>query len=190
MEINRNKLAHQTITDSLLGKIVARSTTSYIALLCTATNLAPHERFLGFPRKSSCQSSIPLCLPIGTSVFVKRHNQGYKFDNNAYVQYQIRHRGRVSTTYVAPTGSLGSKTNNWATDDYTINEEPETQSGTEEDSIINRENIKLHQQYKDHVPTVENDVEGEVTEENQSSRLNRVRRPPPYLDRYYQWGRM
>ncbi|KAI0990180.1 hypothetical protein GJ496_003791 [Pomphorhynchus laevis] len=151
----------------------------------------------GFSRKSSCQSSIPPCLPMGISVFVKRHNQSSKFDNkcehaiipqnnqfNAGVQYQSRYRGRVSITDVAPTGSLGSKTNNWATDDYTINEEPETQSGNEEDGT-EKDGIILHLPYKDHVPTIKKGVEGEVTEENQSSRHNRVRRLPPYLDQYY-----
>ncbi|KAI0987380.1 hypothetical protein GJ496_008111 [Pomphorhynchus laevis] len=127
------------------------------ALLRTATNLTPNERFLGFSRKSSCQSSIPPCLPIGTSVIVKRHNQGSKFENNQFsanVQYQSGHWGRVSITDLAPT------------DDYTINEEPDTQSGTEDDGITNRDNKILHQQYKNHVPTVENDGKGEVTEEN------------------------
>ncbi|KAI0982960.1 hypothetical protein GJ496_000032 [Pomphorhynchus laevis] len=110
-----------------------------------STNLTQHERFLGFSRKSSCQSSIPPCLPIRTPVFVKRHTQGSKSDNkrehliilqnnqfSADDQYQSGHRGRVSITDVALTGSLGSKANNWAT--------------------------------------------------------YRVRRPPPYLNPYYQWG--
>ena len=42
------------------------------SLLCTATNETPHERFFGFPRRSSVGASIPTWLTTPGPVYIKR----------------------------------------------------------------------------------------------------------------------
>ena len=87
------------------------------SLLCTATNVTPHERFLGFPRRSSAGSSIPSWLIESDSVYVKRNVRNSKFDplvdeaevlqvnpNYAHIRYPDGRETTVSTRSLAPQG--------------------------------------------------------------------------------------
>ena len=87
------------------------------SLLCTATNETPHERFLGFPRRSSAGSSIPSWLIESDSVYVKQNVRNSKFDplvdeaevlqvnpNYAHIRYPDGRETTVSTRSLAPQG--------------------------------------------------------------------------------------
>ena len=50
------------------------------SLLCTATNETPHERFFGFPRRSSSGASIPTWLATPGPVLLKRQVRPSKTD--------------------------------------------------------------------------------------------------------------
>ncbi|KAK3726270.1 hypothetical protein QZH41_003048 [Actinostola sp. cb2023] len=50
------------------------------SLLCTATNETPHERFLGFSRRSSAGSSVPTWLATPGPIYVKRNVRNSKTD--------------------------------------------------------------------------------------------------------------
>jgi hypothetical protein len=50
------------------------------SLLCTATNETPHERFFGFPRRSTVGSSIPSWLLQPGPVLIKRQVRSSKHD--------------------------------------------------------------------------------------------------------------
>ena len=50
------------------------------SLLCTSTNMTPHERMFTFPRKSSFGESIPSWLSNPGPVLLRRHNRQSKFD--------------------------------------------------------------------------------------------------------------
>ena len=93
------------------------------SLLCTA-NETPHERFLGFPRKSSSGTSVPSWLTSGRSVYLKRHARSSKFEplveevellqaipQYAHARYQNGRGTKVSTKHLPHVVSLISQDN-------------------------------------------------------------------------------
>ena len=85
------------------------------SLLCTATNETPHERFLGFTRRSSMGSSIPSWLTEPGPVYVKRNVRHSKFEplvdeadvlqvnpHYAHIRYPDGRETTVSTRNLAP----------------------------------------------------------------------------------------
>ncbi|XP_048583013.1 uncharacterized protein LOC125561953 [Nematostella vectensis] len=89
------------------------------SLLCTATNETPHERFFGFPRRSSSGSSIPTWMSEPGPVLLKRHVRASKTDplvdevellqanpHYAHVRYPDGRETTVSTKHLAPKGEV------------------------------------------------------------------------------------
>lgn len=87
------------------------------SLLCTSTNETPHERFLGFPRRSPNGHSIPTWLSTPGKVFLRRHVRTSKHDPlvdevelieanpmYAHIRYSDGRENTVSTRDLAPTG--------------------------------------------------------------------------------------
>jgi hypothetical protein len=87
------------------------------SLLCTATNETPHERFFGFPRRSSVGSSIPSWLLQPGPVFIKRQVRSSKYDplvdevellqanpHYAHVRYSDGRETTVAIKHLAPRG--------------------------------------------------------------------------------------
>ena len=87
------------------------------SLLCTATNETPHERFLGFSRRSSSGSSVPSWLTTPGPVFIKRQVRTSKTDplvdevellqanpHYAHVRSPDGRETTVATKQLAPRG--------------------------------------------------------------------------------------
>ena len=87
------------------------------SLLCTATNETPHERFLGFSRRSSSGSSVPSWLTTPGPVFIKRQVRTSKTDplvdevellqanpHYAHVRYPDGRETTEATKQLAPRG--------------------------------------------------------------------------------------
>ena len=87
------------------------------SLLCTATNETPHERFFGFPRRSSAGSSIPSWLATPGIVFLKRHVRTSKADplvdevellqanpQYSHIRCPAGRETTVATKHLAPKG--------------------------------------------------------------------------------------
>ena len=87
------------------------------SLLCTATNETLHERFFGFPRKSSVGSSIPSWLLQPGPFFVKCQVRTSKYDplvdevelvqanpHYAHVRYSDGRETTVAVKHLAPRG--------------------------------------------------------------------------------------
>ena len=87
------------------------------SLICTTTNETPHERFLGFPRRSSSGSSVPSWLGTPGPIFIKRHVRTSKMDplvdevellqanpHYAHVRYPDGRETTVATKHLAPQG--------------------------------------------------------------------------------------
>lgn len=85
------------------------------SLLSTATNCTPHERFLGFSRRSTSGISIPTWLSTPGAVLLKRHVRQNKTDplvdevelleatpHYAYIKYPDGRETTVSTRHLAP----------------------------------------------------------------------------------------
>ena len=88
------------------------------SLLCTATNSTPHERFLGFQRRSSTGSSIPFWLTTGDTALLKKHVRLNKSDplveevtlihvnpQYAHVKHSNGRESTVSIKHLAPPGN-------------------------------------------------------------------------------------
>ena len=84
------------------------------SLLCTAINETPHERFFGFPRRSSSGASIPTWLSTPGPVLLKRQVRSSKTDplvdevellevnpNYAHVRYPDGRETTVSIKHLA-----------------------------------------------------------------------------------------
>ena len=89
------------------------------SLLCTATNSTPHERFLGFPRKSTTGQSIPSWLTDENTVLLKRQARQCKTDpfvdevevlqvnpRYAYIRHANGRENTESLRNLAPKGDL------------------------------------------------------------------------------------
>ena len=89
------------------------------SLLCTATNETPHERFFGFPRRSSAGASIPTWLATPGPVYIKRQVRTSKMDplvdevellqanpHYAHVRYPDGRETTVATEHLAPKGHM------------------------------------------------------------------------------------
>lgn len=87
------------------------------SLLCTATNSTPHERFLGFQRRSSSGCSIPSWLTAGDTALLKQHVRTSKTDpyveevtlvhvnpQYAHVRHANGKETTVSLKHLAPPG--------------------------------------------------------------------------------------
>ena len=85
------------------------------SLLCTSTNTTPHERFLGFQRRSAVGVSVPSWLTSPGPVLVKRHVRASKYDPSveeaelihatpsyAHIRFRNGHETKVSLRDVAP----------------------------------------------------------------------------------------
>ena len=85
------------------------------SLLCTSTNTTPHERFLGFQRRSAVGVSVPSWLASPGPVLVKRHVRASKYDPSveeaelihaipsyAHIRFRNGHETKVSLRDVAP----------------------------------------------------------------------------------------
>ena len=116
------------------------------SLLCTATNETPHERFLGFPRKSSSGTSVPSWLTSDGSVYLKRHARSSKFEplveevellqaspQYAHVRYQNGRETTVSTKHLALCGQSNVSQDNGqvSINDHLPKELPTLESGAE-----------------------------------------------------------
>ena len=62
---------------------------SICSLLCTATNVTPHQRFLGFQRRSAVGIAVPSWLSSPGLILVKRHVRGSKYEPLAEEADQI-----------------------------------------------------------------------------------------------------
>ena len=89
------------------------------SLLCAATNETPHERFFGFPRRSSAGASIPTWLATPGPVYFKRQVRTSKMDplvdemellqanpHYAHVRYPDGRETTVATKHLAPKGHM------------------------------------------------------------------------------------
>ena len=105
------------------------------SLLCTDTNLTPHERFFNFQRRSILGISTPSWFCSAETVLVRRHERQNKYKplveeaNLIYATPQYAHirfkNGRESTVSlrdVAPVPDSGSSNQSWH---ETIPPEPE-----------------------------------------------------------------
>ena len=85
------------------------------SLLCTSTNTTPHERFLSYPRKSGCGTSIPTWLSAPGNGHMKRHVKANKYEdgveevelldanpNYAHVKMRNGKEATVSLRHLAP----------------------------------------------------------------------------------------
>ena len=93
------------------------------SLLCTATNVTPHERFFSYQRRSVCGQSVPTWLTDSDKVFVRRHAKNSKFDpcveeadlieanpQYAHVRFSNGRETTVSIKDLAPCGKLPCRT--------------------------------------------------------------------------------
>lgn len=89
------------------------------SLLCAATGETPHERFFGFPRRSSAGASIPTWLATPGPVYFKRQVRTSKMDplvdevellqanpHYAHVRYPDGRETTVATKHLAPKGHM------------------------------------------------------------------------------------
>ena len=106
------------------------------SLLCTATNMTPHERMFSFQRKSVSGSSVPSWLAKPGPVFVRKHVRGSKYDpiveeadlieanpDYAFIRLKSGHETTVSLRDLAPCGDSVES----ATLDTSVNIEVESQ---------------------------------------------------------------
>ena len=88
------------------------------SLLCTATNVTPHERIFLFPRKSASTTSLPSWLLSPGTVLLRKHVRGAKTDplvekvhllhanpQYAYIAYPDGREETVSIKDLAPSGA-------------------------------------------------------------------------------------
>lgn len=107
---------------SLWQEVLPNVMHSIRTLLCTATNVTPHERLLGFPRRSGTGTSIPTWLtapgPVLLRRYVRRSKQDPLVDEvdliEANTQYaHVRHaNGREDTVSIrdlAPVGDVSMR---------------------------------------------------------------------------------
>ena len=91
------------------------------SLLCTATNVTPYKRFLGFQRHSAVGIAVPSWLSSPGPISIKRHVRGSKYDSKveeadqihatptyAHVRFWNRHETKVSLRDVAPLADRDS----------------------------------------------------------------------------------
>ena len=89
------------------------------SLLCTATNETPHERFFGFPCRSSAGASIPTWLATPGPLYIKCQVRTSKMDplvdevellqanpHYAHVHYPDGRETTVATKHLAPKGHM------------------------------------------------------------------------------------
>jgi hypothetical protein len=88
-------------------------------LLCTATNMTPHERMFTYPRKSTSGVSVPSWLATPGPVLLKRHVRKSKYDplvdevdlieanpQYAHVRFPDGREDTVSIKHLAPSGNV------------------------------------------------------------------------------------
>ena len=124
------------------------------SLICTTTNETPHERFLGFPRRSSSGSSVPSWLGTPGPIFIKRHVRTSKMDplvdevellqansHYAHVRHPDGRETTVATKHLAPQGQQkisqhllqpGPEVNIGVSNDNTDQESPTSQRQNEQ----------------------------------------------------------
>ena len=115
-------LKSRGLPQSLWQEVLCNVMHSIRSLLCTATNVTPHERLLGFPRRAGTGTSLPTWLatlgPVLLHRYVRHSKQEPLVDEvdliEANVQYaHIRHaNGREDTVSIrdlAPFGDVSIK---------------------------------------------------------------------------------
>lgn len=173
------------------------------SLLCTATNMTPHERMFTYSRKSSNGQSMPTWLLTPGKVLLKRYVRQSKYDplvdevelieanpNYATVRLQNGSEATVSLRHLAPKGdtALSLDNNNCtpsptqsSTDDATphvIESTDEEASKSEPPETSEREaSSKLEQRSMR--------VNRDSLQNLDPRRSNRPRRTPHYLRDYY-----
>lgn len=119
------------------------------SLLCTATNVTPHERMFHHPRRSFNGSSIPTWLAKSGPVLMKRHVRSSKYDplveevelieanpEYAYVRLPNGRETTVSTRDLAPQGIVPIKTEDNLSNDIAVFEHQPTDHEEEESAEI------------------------------------------------------
>ena len=107
------------LPQSLWQEVLPNVLHSIRTLLCTATNVTPHERLLGFPRRSGTGTSLPTWLatpgPVLLRKYVRRSKQDPLVDevelieantNYAHVRHANGREDTVSIRDLAPFGEV------------------------------------------------------------------------------------
>lgn len=110
----RLALKSEHLDESHWQSVLDRALHSIRSLLCTSTNVTPHDRFLGFPRRSNSGYSLPDWL-LGGPAFIKNYHRTSKSDplvepvqivsatpHFAKVRYSDGRESTVSTSDLAP----------------------------------------------------------------------------------------
>ena len=109
----KNRNMHISKWESVLPDVLH----SIRSLLCTATNVTPHERFMSFQRRSMLGVSVPTWLISPGPVMLKRHVRSSKYDTDvekvelihatpsyARVKFSNGREATVSLRDIAPVG--------------------------------------------------------------------------------------
>lgn len=162
------------------------------SLLCTATNVTPHERMFHHSRRSVNGSSLPTWLTSNGPVFLRRHVRENKYEpvveqvqlleanpEYSYVRLPDGRETTVSNRYLAPIGKIGGELN-YERDMNTENVERD----------MNTENVdSTYPVMAEDVSNVTNPstIDNSTTAEDpcEIRRSLRERKPPSYLNDYY-----
>lgn len=152
------------------------------SLLCTATNVTPHERMFNHPRRSFNGSSSPTWLTKTGPVLMKKYVRTSKHDplveevelieanpENAYVRLPDGRETTVSTRHLAPRGEISNE----------IEDENEIES-PEHQTIRrgrNQQEEETEEAKNDEQPQSSKSLDG-------VQRPVRLKHPPAYLSEY------
>lgn len=154
------------------------------SLLCTATNVTPHERMFNHPRRTSNGKSMPTWLTKPGPVLLRKFNQRSKYDplvdevdlldanlEYAHVRFPDGRETTVSTRHLAPAGERGP--------DISVHEEIDLQPQVpqaEEDTVLEEDLPPDEVEERRHqTPNADTD---------RNIRPRRERRRPVYLQDY------
>ena len=143
---NRNLVASEW--ESILPQVLH----SICSLLCTATTVTPHQRFLGFQRRSAVGIAVPSWLSSPGLILVKRHVRGSKYEplveeadqihatsSYTHVRFRNGHETKVSLRDVAPLADRDSLIEE---SDHVFWDIDENESSTEDEVAPDRPNAQ------------------------------------------------
>ena len=122
------------------------------SILCTATNVTPHGRFLGFQRRSTVGIAVPSWLSSPGLILVKRHVRSSKYESlveeadlihatlsYAHVRFRNGHETKVSLRDVAPLANRDSLIEE---SDHVLGDIHENESSSEDEAAPHSSNAQ------------------------------------------------
>lgn len=183
----RLALKSQNLPISMWESVLFQALHSIRSLLCTSTNMTPHERMFNHSRRSSWGQSMPSWLQTGKVLF-KKHNRNSKYDplveevqllepgpQYSHIRRSDGQELAVSNRHLAPMGGEGYN-------DNIINDICPTQEGQQQGQAVH-----LTTEQVDQPQAIDESSLNEIMEpsiEQLPRRSERVKNAPSYLKDY------